>query len=234
MAPRKTIGQFPIVSIAANPPLLLQIRTLNPHSQQNVSYWAQELWEYQVSLILHRISEFQAYEYRDAHRLKINRNFIAIERKKTTFRAVEDGLSYNEEVADGEKSCWAPWPPRCRRLVRISRSIPDWCRRIHQKRIHTTQTEDRRPALSFVRDHNLYAAHSPQWWLVVASNQAVQRFTFLPPGPLTTQAMGPSPCCSLSPSPGPWITLHTYISEHCDNAALSKFTKIIGHCLEQL
>ena len=80
----------------------------------------------------------------------------------------------------------------------------------------------------------IYAAHSPQWWLVVASNQAVQRFTFLPPGPLTTQAMGPSPCCSLSPSPGPWITLHTYISEHCDNAALSKFTKIIGHCLEQL
>ena len=155
-------------------------------------------------------------------------------KKKSTFRAVEDGLSYNEEVADGEKSCWAPWPPRCRRLVRISRSIPDWCRRIHQKRIHTTQTEDRRPALSFVRDHNLYAAHSPQWWLVVASNQAVQRFTFLPPGPLTTQAMGPSPCCSLSPSPGPWITLHTYISEHCDNAALSKFTKIIGHCLEQL
>ena len=87
---------------------------------------------------------------------------------------------------------------------------------------------------------------------VVASNQAVQRLTFLPqsstfswkvffsnlwphpPGPLTTQAMGPSPCCSLSPSPGPWITLHTYISEHCDNAALSKFTKIIGHCLEQL
>lgn len=35
-------------------------------------------------------------------------------------------------------------------------------------------------------------------------------------------------------SPGPWITLHTYISEHCDNSALSKFTKIIGHCLEQL
>lgn len=120
-----------------------------------------------ASLILHQISEFQAYEYRDAHRLKINRNFIAIERKKTTFRAVEDGLSYNEEVADGEKSCWAPWPPRCRRLVRISRSIPDWCRRIHQKRIHTTQTEDRRPALSFVRDHNLYAAHSPQWWLQI-------------------------------------------------------------------
>ena len=82
MAPRKTIGQFPIVSIAANPSLLLQIRTLNPHSQQNVSYWGQELWEYQVSLILHQISEFQAYEYRDAHRLKVNRNFIAIERKK--------------------------------------------------------------------------------------------------------------------------------------------------------
>ena len=50
MARRKTIGQFPIVSIAANPPLPLQIRTLNPHSQQNVSYWSQELWEYQVSL----------------------------------------------------------------------------------------------------------------------------------------------------------------------------------------
>ena len=151
MARRKTIGQFPIVSIAANPPLPLQIRTLNPHSQQNVSYWAQELWEYQVSLILHQISEFQAYGYRDAHRLKINRNFVAIERKKSTFRAVEDGLSYNEEVSDGEKSCWAPWPPRCRRLVRISRSIPDWCRRIHQKRIHTTQAEDRRASLSFVR-----------------------------------------------------------------------------------
>ena len=133
-----------------------------------------------MSLILHQISEFQAYEYRDAHRLMIIKNFVAIERKKSTFRAVEDGLSYNEEVADGEKSCWAPWPPRCRRLVRISRSIPDWCRRIHQKRIHTTQTEDRRPTLSFVRDHNLYAAHSPQWWLVVASNQAVQRLTFLP------------------------------------------------------
>ena len=35
-----------------------------------------------ASLILHQISEFQAYEYRDAHRLKINGNFIAIERKK--------------------------------------------------------------------------------------------------------------------------------------------------------
>ena len=120
-----------------------------------------------ASLILHQISEFQAYEYRDAHRLKINRNFIAIERKKTTFRAVEDGLSYNEEVADGEKSCWAPWPPRCRRLVRISRSIPDWCRRIHQKRIHTPlkpRTDEQPCHLSETTIYMQLTLLSGGWW----------------------------------------------------------------------
>ena len=75
----------------------------------------------------------------------------------------------------------------------------------------------------------LQIKRSNDWRSYLRARLLVGRFFFSnlwphPPGPLTTQAMGPSPCCSLSPSrhlgPG-LLCIHTYQNIvtilHCQN-----------------